>query len=149
MHATLLILLATTLGAPTTKEKEKDTAKDSIVGEWEGVKASANGMELPVPAGGIKFEFTADGKMMVHEGKKDKPDAGTYTVDAKKNPAEVDLVPPADKKEPTVQGIYKVEGDELTLCFSRGPDGKAARPTKFEAPAGSQSILITLKRVKK
>jgi uncharacterized protein (TIGR03067 family) len=149
MHATLLIILATTLGAPTTKEKDKDTAKDSIVGEWEGVTATANGKDLPVPPGGIKFEFTADGKMLVHEGKKDKPDAGTYKTDAKKSPAEIDIIPPTDKKDPTILGIYKVEGDTMTLCIARGKDGAATRPTKFDAAPGAEVMLLTLKRAKK
>jgi uncharacterized protein (TIGR03067 family) len=146
MNATLLLGLAVAVGAPI---KDKDVPKEpSIVGEWIGEKATAGGMDLPVPDGGIHFTFTADGKMVVREGKREKPDAGTYTVDAKKNPAEIDLMPPPDKKEPTVQGIFKVDGDTMTLCFARGPGGTTTRPTKFESPAGSETIVITLKRVK-
>jgi uncharacterized protein (TIGR03067 family) len=145
----LLLGLAVAVGAPVTKDK--DGAKDppSIVGQWIGEKATAGGMELPVPDGGIDFTFMADGKLMIREGKKEKPDSGSYTVDAKKNPAEIDLVPPKDKTEPTVQGIYKIDGDTLTLCFSRGPGKTTTRPTKFESPAGSETIIITMKRVKK
>jgi uncharacterized protein (TIGR03067 family) len=147
MYPSLLVGLALAVGAPGAKDPP---AKDppSIVGEWVGEKAVAGGKELPVPKGGIGFTFTADGKLTVREGEREKADTGSYKVDAKKDPAEVDIIPPEDKKEPTVQGIYKVDGDTLTLCFAKGKAG-AGRPSKFEAPEGSDAIVITLKRVKK
>ena len=146
MSASLLIGLALAVGAPGPKEAPKKDA--SIVGEWIGEKAVAGGKELPIPEGGVGFTFTADGKLMVKEGPKPKPDAGTYKLEAKKDPAEIDLMPPADKKDPIVQGIYKLDGDTLTLCFSRGGPGQD-RPKKFESPEGSNVVVITLKRAKK
>src|SRR5947209_1529799 len=123
MYSSVLLGLAVTVGAPVTKEKEPPKKEPAIVGEWEGVKAVAGGKDMPVPEGGIRFEFTADGKLIIHEGKKDRPDTGTYTVDTKKDPAELDMIPPMDKKvaaPPNIPGIFKVEGDTLTLCFAKG-----------------------------
>jgi len=151
MYTSLLVGLAVTVGAPVTKEK--DPPKEAaIVGEWEGTKAVAGGKEMPVPEGGIRFEFTADGKLIIHEGKKDQPDTGTYKVDTKKDPAELDMIPPVNQKvaaPPSIPGIFKVDGDTLTLCFSKGPEATTKRPTKFESTDGSDTILITMKRVKK
>jgi uncharacterized protein (TIGR03067 family) len=147
MHATLLVSLAVAVGAPGVKEVPKK--EPSLVGEWVGEKATAGGKDRPVPAGGIKFTFTADGKFTVHEGKREKPDEGTYKADTKKDPAEIDIFPPAEKAgRGTVRGIFKVEGDTLTLCFAGGKDD-AQRPTKFESPADSNVMLMTLKRAKK
>ena len=42
-----------------------------------------------------------------------------------------------------VRGIYRLNGDELTICFATGP---ASRPTKFAAPSGSAARLCFLKR---
>jgi uncharacterized protein (TIGR03067 family) len=140
----VLIGLALTLGAPGVKDTpKKDPA--SIVGEWVGEKAVSGGKEKPVPEGGISFTFTADGKLMVTEGKREKPDAGSYKIDSKKNPAEIDIMPPPDKKEPTIHGIYKIDGDTLTICIGHETD----RPTKFESPEGAKTMLMILKRAKK
>jgi len=145
MYPSLLVSLALAVGAPGKDPAPKDGP--SIVGEWVGEKAVAGGKEQPVPDGGITFIFTADGKLTVKEGKRDKNDTGTYKADSKKEPAEIDIIPPEDKKEPTVLGIYKVDGDMLMLCFGRGKAG--SRPTTFESPEGAQTIVITLKRAKK
>jgi len=146
MYSSLLIGLAIAVGAPA-KEAPKDKDKPGIVGTWVGEKAVAGGKDLPVPDGGISFTFTEDGKVMIKEGKREKPDSGTYKLDPKKDPAEIDLTPPPDKKDDkTILGIYKVDGDTLTLCFGKE---SAERPTKFESPEGSKFIVITLKRAKK
>jgi uncharacterized protein (TIGR03067 family) len=146
MYASLLIGLAVVVGAPKGKDLPKKEA--TIVGEWIGEKAHAGGKELPVPEGGITFTFAADGGLTVKEGNRQKPDAGSYKLDPKKDPPEIDLIPPTDKKEPLLPGIYKLDGDTLTLCFSRGGPG-GERPKNFESPEGSQVIVMTLKRAKK
>ena len=148
MYASLVVGLALAVGAPAAKDPPKKDA--GIVGEWVGEKATAGGKERPVPAGGITFTFTADGKFIVREGKREKPDEGSYKADSTKDPAEIDIMPPADKPgRPTIKGIYKVDGDTLTLCFGRGDKDAADRPTKFESPEGSNVMVMTLKRAKK
>jgi uncharacterized protein (TIGR03067 family) len=143
MNAAILFGLVLSLGAPGEKDAAKKDAP-SIVGEWDGEKAVKGGVELPLPEGGVKATFTADGKLIFKEGNKDAEE-GTYTVDAKKNPAEIDVVPP--KESVTHLGIYKIDGDTLTICL--GEKNAATRPTKFESPDGSSIFLVTLKRVKK
>jgi uncharacterized protein (TIGR03067 family) len=143
MNAATLFGLVLSLAAPGEKGAAKKDAP-SIVGDWDGEKAVKGGVELPLPEGGVKATFTADGKLIFKEGNKD-PEEGTYTVDAKKNPAEIDIVPP--KENVTHLGIYKIDGDTLTICL--GEKNAATRPTKFESPDGSNIFLVTLKRVKK
>jgi uncharacterized protein (TIGR03067 family) len=142
MYPSLLAALAVTVGAPGPKEEPKE-GPPSVVGEWVAEKGVFGGNDRALPPGGVIFEFTADGHTHMREGTK-QPDPADYKVDPKKSPAEIDIISTANPKQPPTYGIYKVEGDTLTLCVSRG--GK--RPTTFEAPAGSDLMLLTLKRVK-
>jgi uncharacterized protein (TIGR03067 family) len=143
MVPSLLIVSALALGAPAAKDPpKKDPA--TIVGEWVGEKALAGGKDLPAPAGGVVFEFTKDGKAVIREGPK-PPEPADYKADPSKDPAEIDLTPGAAAKTGTLLGIYRVEKDTLTVCFAVA----GARPTKFESPDGSATLLMTFKRAKK
>ena len=115
-----------------------------MVGEWVPTQAVRGGKpDMPPP--GTSIAFTADGKILLKEGMREKAEEGTYKFDAKKDPAEIDIVPPPVGKDATVLGIYKFEKDTLVLCMVMGGD----RPKKFESPAGSEVMLITLQRAKK
>jgi uncharacterized protein (TIGR03067 family) len=143
MNAAMLLGVVLAVVAPGDKDATKKEAP-TLVGEWDGEKAVRGGKERPVPEGGITVTFTKDGKLLFKEGTKDSTE-GSYKVDAKKDPAEIDLTPP--KEEGTMLGIYKIDGDTLTICLSE--KGSTDRPTRFESPEGTNFMLITLKRIKK
>ena len=142
MYPTVLTALALIVGAPAAKDGPKKDPP-SVVGEWVAEKGVVGGNDKGVPPGGVTFEFTAEGKVLIHEGKK-QPDPADYKVDPKKSPAEIDITPGAGQAATPMPGIYKVDGDTLTICVGRG----GTRPSKFESPAGSDVMLLTLKRVK-
>ena len=66
-----------------------------------------------------------------------------FALDPEKTPAHIDLRIDLGS---TDLGIYKLEGDTLTLCIKPGKDGP--RPDKFESPEGSGTYVLTLKRQK-
>jgi uncharacterized protein (TIGR03067 family) len=146
MYSSLVLGVALAVAAPGVKDPPKKEVP-TLVGEWVGETGVAGGKPKPPPAG-TTMTFTADGKMVLAErGHPERNKEGTYTADPKKTPGELDLVPvgPGPGKEEKLAGIYKIEGDTLTICFAM--DGK--RPTEFASPDGSAVMLITLKRAKK
>jgi uncharacterized protein (TIGR03067 family) len=149
MQSALLIGLALTVAAPAPKETPKKEAP-GIIGSWSLEKAELGGMALP-PAGAaamgeLSLKFNEDGTVVATKGGKAEPENTRYTHDAKKSPPEIDITEGrGGGKDMIIKGIYKIEGETLTLCMS--PLGE--RPTKFESPAGAQIIMMTFKRIKK
>ncbi len=142
MNMLPIIGLALSLAAPVPKEAPKKDNGPSIVGEWECVSLEAGGrIATAAEIKDIKFEFSADGKFKHNF---DGASEGTYSVDSKKEPCEIDFVSAKNLK--AKGAIYKLEKDSLTICAGDGP---AARPTKFESPAGSRIMILTFKRVPK
>jgi uncharacterized protein (TIGR03067 family) len=147
MYTTLFLGLAATLAAPAPKDTPKKKEAHAIVGSWSLEKAEAAGMVLPGGAiGELSLTFSEDGAIIARKGGQEQPDGGRYTHDAKKSPAEIDLTEGRPGgKDMMVRGIYKIDGDTLVICMT--PTGE--RPTKFESPAGAQTIMMTFKRIKK
>jgi len=76
------------------------------------------------------------------KGAKDEPAA--YKIDASKTPGEIDLIEPKDKSE-TSYGIYKLEGDTLTILIGSAKDPKD-RPKEFKTKSKSEEVMFTMKR---
>ena len=134
----ILIALAVPLGAPAPRDATK---VEQLVGEWAVVTYIQDGVKNDNEIGGVRFG--PDGRAYF------RPDAGydggegTYTADATGHPARIDVTPPAGEGGRRV-GIFRVDGDVLTVCFREGDD----RPKQFESRAGSGVNLVTLKRVR-
>ena len=139
-----LLALCLPLAAPAPKEAPKKDS--SLLGEWAVESVIVGGRDTQAPAGALRMTFQADGTLTVRDGKADPRPVG-YTADPKKSPAHLDITPPADSGRPTTPGIYKIDGDRLTICLDQLPG--AERPREFAAPADTQLSLFVFKRVKK
>jgi uncharacterized protein (TIGR03067 family) len=145
MHAPLVVALALAVGAPATKDKPP--AAGSIEGSWAVESCLVGGQPDPglakAPIDRIEI---GGGRWRVVRGV-DRPAGTAITLDPRKEPAELTFLVPAEGEEKagSVPGIYKVEGDRLTVCY----DMTGPRPTTFESPAGSNVRLMVLTRVKK
>lgn len=129
------IVLSLALGVADTDAK--------LDGTWQLQKLVGRGKEIDDDrAQAISYVFEGNSAKRLVNGL-DRKDPGTIKIDTAKKPAQIDLKP-AKEGDPTMLGIYEIDGDTLKWCFS-----SKKRPEKFEAPEGTDFILMIFKRVKK
>jgi uncharacterized protein (TIGR03067 family) len=144
---TLAVLVAGALlvvKAPAAEPEKGKTDADRIQGTWVPVSAEREGQkEDPAKFEEVKLIFAAGGKGTVRKGGMEME--FQYTLDPAKKTREIDLKATEDGKEETHKGIYKLDGDTLTLCIAHPPED---RPTDFTTQVGSKRQIIVLKRDK-
>jgi uncharacterized protein (TIGR03067 family) len=130
------------VGLLVAADDKKDDIKDKLKGTWEVVSMEVGGKKAPDEAfKGQTLTFEAD--KVISKGK-DKPDPATYTIDATKKPAELDIVPTeGPQKGKTVKMIFQLDGDTLKIAGKMEP---TERPKGFD---DKDVVVMTLKRQKK
>ena len=133
----LTLMLASMIAPKAHSAAEKE--EPSIEGVWRVVSvelaeqnvAGLEGAKLTLLPGGKKTFELPSGVV----------EKGTYSVDASATPKRIDTT--TEGREGTEKGIYALEGQTLKLCIAtRGGE----RPAAFETKAGTDLILIALKR---
>jgi RNA polymerase sigma-70 factor (ECF subfamily) len=126
---------------PAAPGKEEAKDEEKILGTWALVSFEEGGQKAPEAwIQEAKVTFAADGKMTVKQGEKEQE--FTYKLDPATDPKGFSGT---NDKGRTVLGIYKLDGDTLTVCADRGGD----RPTEFASKEGTTVVLEVLKREKK
>lgn len=132
------VVLAVLVAAPGPKGDTPDPT--SLDGEWVMAQYVQGGNDL-AGAKGQEVRI-GDGKLVLAGGLEEF----SYKTDQTADSAQIDLTSARNKTE-MIKGIFKFEKGTLILCFPKG--GQGDRPTKFESPAGTEVILLTLERAKK
>ncbi|WP_165221687.1 TIGR03067 domain-containing protein [Aquisphaera insulae] len=130
-------------------ERNDEAALKAQAGTWIAVSFRRDGKQTPA---GIVRTITrtveADHVVWKRDG---KSFAGTKLVlgvqpSDGKDVKTIDVLPDGGpSKGKRVLGIYKQEGDELTLCMA---DPDKPRPTEFKAEPGSPQTLMVFRRQK-
>ena len=120
-----------------------DDAK-GVQGNWKPIKAELGGQPMAddvVKSISLKLE---NGKYEVFVG--DKPDKGTYTMDAATKPKSMTITgTEGPNRGKTFPAIYELNGDTLRICYDLSG---AKRPTEFKTVAGTKLYLVTYNRKK-
>jgi uncharacterized protein (TIGR03067 family) len=147
-HAVLVVMVAALIAADDPKEDAAKKELAKLEGKWSVSTYEREGKTLGAGiARNIKYSFKGDVQTLTggigFTGGKE----AQIKLDPAKKPAEIDLTPLDGKnKGQTFQGIYKLEGDKLTICVTRPGGG---RPKEFATKAGSGTVLVSHERDKK
>lgn len=151
----MAILLVGLIPAAVLRGEDGKADLDRLQGSWEvtavemgGKATAANDLPGKVTVTFAGEKMVMDGPLAAPVGEEPVPPAFTVKLDPSRNPKAIDTVALTGRsREKTQPGIYRLEGDELELCL---PNREAkGRPAEFKSPAGSELVVMTLKRSKK
>lgn len=147
-----VLLLATVVIFPWTVAAEAQKGDDvkaemkRLQGVWQVTKWTETDGTLVPPdeINGMSFEFKDDRMIQRKGGRAREP--LKFTLNLTKKPKWIDL-----HSIEVIQGIYKLEADELTLCLISGSNSDQApeRPTEFMANKNKYHTVFVLKKAKK
>lgn len=133
----LAVLGAVLCGLLLQPRPVEESIESRLQGTWAATSMNKGGMPIPSP----QMELTFEGDQLTLLGL-----SGTFRVDAGKDPMQLDWV----LQGVVTHWIFKLDGDDLTLCALQPPDGPPGdappAPADFRPQAGKN--LITLKRLR-
>jgi uncharacterized protein (TIGR03067 family) len=125
------------------QEAEEELAK--LAGTWTLESRSSGGKEFK-QAKALQLQVRIEGDKWTVLVKGRPTDTDRIVLDPTQDPKTIDRIAEKDGRTTTVRGIYKVEGDTLTVANGAANDKK--RPEKFESAEGSSTILSVYTRAK-
>jgi uncharacterized protein (TIGR03067 family) len=139
------VIFGLLLGQDAPRKNDIKNPADAFQGGWSMVLLFVNGEEVP-------GDQANSGELVVEEDEY-RPklganvEASTFKVDATKSPKTIDFTYRSGfLKGKTIKGIYKIDGDDMTIC--RGLSPEKDRPNEFAAPIDSGLLLCVWKRSK-
>ena len=136
--AVILLLCVTIRGEGVSNDLEK------LAGGWTCVSATNDGKAVAEETvKKLHLTVTKEGRYKTELGNQVLFDS-TCKVDPARNPRHIDLIgTECANKGKAAQGIYKLDGDTLTICYTMPGQ---ERPKAFESQAGSGATLVVWKR---
>jgi uncharacterized protein (TIGR03067 family) len=131
-------------GTPPDKQAVQDELKRHQ-GTWVATSSIYDGQKAPEDVV-RSIRRTVEGDHVVWK-RAGKSFAGTkIELDPAREPKTIDVIPDGGRNRgERVLGIYKLEGDQLTICMAAPGQ---PRPQEFQAEKGSGCTLRTFSRVR-
>jgi uncharacterized protein (TIGR03067 family) len=151
--ATELLAHPALAGPADVADQPSDQKK--LQGRWRAVSMEQDGMKtdlanpnIPMPFD-IVLTFTDDKCAMTIVDRKDgkahdPPLPGVFHLNPQTNPKQISIIAPVQK--PSDYGIYRLEGDTLTVCHFTAPPKDVVFPTEFTGKQGSGTTLMVFRR---
>ena len=140
----IFLTLTVAVAAPLPRDRPKKEPP-SVVGEWVRVGHTEAGAAVPPDRETHRQVFTADGRWNYSYGAHKGAAGLTFVADPRQSPPTIDINPGPGGIPNSYRGIYKVEGDTLTLCLV---SGDRDRPRSFESTPDRPTTIWVFKRVK-
>jgi uncharacterized protein (TIGR03067 family) len=149
MHRFMCVLFVLAVPVLAAGRDDDDVRKElkALQGTWKAVALEAGGKPLPKEAvPDFTFAIGADGKST---GKMAKSEyTSTITVNPKKDPKTIDNVhETGDQKGKKQYGVYKLDGDKLTVNMTAPGAAESARPKDFSTK-DTPTVVFVFERVK-
>ena len=134
-----LVTLASLASLPANAEnKVPQKAITQIQGLWKVTSLTANGNQAPAKSfKGARFLIKGENISLSGQAK----DLRVYRINPTAKPKTIDMS--NGKGNESAKGIYKVDGDTMTLCFSQST--KLDRPKTFDT-TGTKYLSFTLNK---
>jgi RNA polymerase sigma factor (sigma-70 family) len=136
------------------KDAQQEKEQAMLQGDWgSAVSWIQNGAAAPGVEKRLTMVIKGDKMIGLLDGKQQV--SGRIKIDPSKSPKHFDMTyENGASKGKTLRGIYKLEGDQLTICsgaifLDGGKERPSERPSEFASKAGSNTLLTVHQRVKK
>jgi uncharacterized protein (TIGR03067 family) len=133
-----------------------DPELEKLAGKYSVVSIESDGKPLPPEAlkDAQKMQFVIKGNTLSIAQENEKPRDQTITIDATKNPKQIDITredvvegpkgkAPAKPTKKTSPGIYQFDGKTLKICAD---DTGKTRPTSFDTAGHESFTMVVLKK---
>ena len=139
--AAFLSLIPALAGAAAQKAPDAKSDRDKVAlqGTWKWESAVLAGDPFPASEARL-MAMTFKGDQVMPSS--DPTDTATFILDPSKSPATIDIV---DRGKSADLGIYKIEGDVLTICMALAQT-RRPRPAAFESTRENGALLIVMKK---